>query len=500
MCTVFGAIGLTAVKSEELAQFAQIGLSALQHRGHEWVGVAYVAANGILHVEKRPGEVSALFGDRAFVRDLVADEPRMLLAHTRFSTTGGSTSRNAQPHYVRDRRGTVALASNGDIFDYPAERGRLEALGCRPISTNDGELLLAHILTCCGDDRSRLLEGIADLMTTIRASYSAWLATESEAYLFRDPHANRPLFYLQLADYFLFASEDTALKAVLLQRAQLGYRDGSVVVNQVLPGEAVQVRLDGTVQFHQLAPPRARAHCAFERIYFARPDSRVFGSRLDRTCYRLTVARNGDGFRLETEAGFPEEVGGFRFRLGKQLALEHPADADFVTPIPDSGTFAAIGYARQSGLDYRAAIVRNPYVARTFISPGRENRENLAKLKYSAMETIFHSKPRVAVVDDSIVFGTTTREIVAMLRTAGAKEVHFRVSCPPIRRPCRYGIDMQSKGPLIAADHSVDEVRRAIGADSLGYLSEAGLRAVIGEDAGSYCYACWQSPASDWPI
>jgi amidophosphoribosyltransferase len=497
MCTVFGAIALTPGNPEELVRYAHGGLADLQHRGHEWVGVAHSSPT-VLKVEKRPGLIASIFEDPAFVTDLLQDSPRMILAHTRFSTTGSSTSLNAQPHYVRDRRGTVALASNGDIFDYDAERTRLTQFGSRLVSGNDGEVLLHHILRACNDDRARIQEGIAHLMTDVRASYAAWIATNEEVYLFRDPHANRPLFYLRLPGYFLFASEDCALQGILLQRAEEGYRDGTVEVNHVLPGEAIHVRLDGAVRHLQLVPPAPPAHCAFERIYFARPDSHVFGAKLSRLCYRLAVVQDGGGYTLEMLDTGVEEVGAFRYRLGKRLALEHPADADFVTPVPDSGNLAAVGYGEQSGIPRRIVLVRNPYVARTFISPGRANRESLTRRKYRPMKTIFRSRPRVCVVDDSVVFGTSAKALVEMLRTAGAKEVHFRVSCPPIVRACRYGIDMESKGPLIAADTDVESVRKFLGADTLGYLSLSGLQAVIGDPASDFCYACWL--AEGWPI
>ncbi len=498
MCTVLGIIALAEVPSEEILRYANGLSSDLQHRGQEWTGLAW-SDGELLRVEKRPGLVASLFEDVSFMEGLAADRPRMVLGHTRFSTAGDSSSRNAQPHFLRFRRGTVALASNGDVFDYAAERARLRSLGSSFLSRNDGELLLHHILAASGDEPRSFPAGIADCMANVRASYSAWLATRDTVYVFRDPHANRPLFTMRVGEYFVFASEDRALHGLLLQRANDGYHDGTVSIEQVMPGEIVQVTLEGGVQYLPSLPSANLAHCAFERIYFARPDSHVFGSEDARTAYRVNVTRDGEGHNLEVLDPEVEEVGAFRYRLGRALALEHPAQADFVIGVPDSGTLASVGYARESGLDHRVVLIRNPYISRTFISPGKTNREDLARRKYRPMHSIFRKKPRVVVVDDSSVYGTSARAVVAMLRTAGAKEVHFRASCPPIVRACRYGIDMDSKGALAAApDGEIERVRQLLGVDTLGYLSLENLRSVIGTDAGSYCLACWQREG--WPI
>lgn len=493
MCTVFGIVALKPVNPTELVQHAALALSDLQHRGHEWVGTAHSDGN-LLHFIKRAGQTSAIFDDQETVAAILQDAPQMLTAHTRYSTTGKSTSLNAQPHYVRTRRGAVALASNGDIYDYDAERTRLEAMGCKIRSRNDGELLLYDILRYAGDDISRVPEGIAEMMKHLRAAYSAWVVTEDTLYLFRDPSANRPLYYMTVGPYFVFASEDCALKGILIRRAEDGAQDETIHIMQVMPGEIVTVRLHQGIESFQAVSPRERlACCAFEKVYFGRPDSTVHGERElgSRLCYPVRLHVDNGSYVLEVPEDPTEEIASFRYRLGKALAQEHPANADCVISVPDSGNLAGVGYSVESELPYRIGFVRNPYVTRTFITPGRTTRESHAAIKFRALHTLLRSHSRVVMVDDSVVYSTSSRRLVKMLYAAGAKEVHVRVSCPPVISPCRYGIDMSSKGTLIAQDNTVEEIRQQLGATSLGYLSVEGFRHVLGSQADQHCLACW---------
>ena len=335
------------------------------------------------------------------------------------------------------------------------------------------------------------------LMREVPASFSAWLATENSVYLFRDTFANRPLYYMRIGSYFVFASEDCALHAILAHRANQGHKDGTIEVNQVLPGEIIRINMHGEIEYLDgVEPSEKLAMCAFERVYFARPDGHVFGAPhngTQRLFYKLLVQHGDeDRYIVKMLTDGIEEVGSFRFRLGKQLARECPVDdADCVISIPDSGNFAALGFAAESGVPYQIGLVRSPYVARTFISPGRDTRMQQAALKYRPMRGLFGKHQRIVVVDDSLVYGTTFEQLARMFMAAGAQEVHARLSCPPITTACRYGIDMSSKGPLVAADMSVEQIQRQLGVTSLQYLSLEGMQKVLGKDAENFCTACW---------
>ncbi|PIS43092.1 MAG: hypothetical protein COT24_00130 [Candidatus Kerfeldbacteria bacterium CG08_land_8_20_14_0_20_40_16] len=500
MCSIFGVIAQEAKDPNEIFDYTMAGANLLQHRGHEWYGIAY-SKGEFLRVDKRPGLIISLPDDRALTGKIIEDQPRMIIFQTRFSTQGGSTKINAQPHYRRLRQGTVALGSNGDVYDYNQERERLEKEGCSFISRNDSEILLQHIILMAKDDLSNIPVGIQDLMRNIPATFSSWLATEKQVYLFRDRFGNRPLYYMRIGGYFIFASEDCALLAILEHRAEHGYKDGTVEINQVLPGEIIRIDLNGEVEYlNGVEPSPCLVQCAFEKVYFTRPDSCVFGSSSKRRLYYKVLVRQeeGDRYFIEILDREVEEIASFRFRLGKQLGIENPVtDADCVISVPQSGDFATLGYCDQTKTRFQIGLIRSAYVSRTFISPGGGNRMRLASLKYRALWGLFKQAQRIVVIDDSIVYATTMTRLVHRLTIAGAKEVHIRVSCPPITTPCRYGIDMSSKGPLPAATMSVEEIRKMLKATSLKYLSSEGLKQVIGVNADNYCYACWDG---NYPI
>jgi len=477
-------------------EFSWVGAPDLQHRGHEWVGVAY-SGGDMLHVEKQVGLIASLLGNPRMVTKMQDAAPQMMLFQTRFSTQGRSTAVNAQPHYMRPRWGTIALGANGDIPDYAGHRARLEKAKCEFVSRNDSEALLHHIILNAQDNPDRLHEGIVSLMREVPASYSAWLATKDSVYLFRDPFANRPLYYMRVGNYFVFASEDCALHAILVHRANQGHKDGTVEINQVLPGEIIRITMHGEIEYLEgVAPMTQFAMCAFELVYFARPDGHVFGAphnATQRLFYKLLVQHGEDGrYSIQMLTDGIEEVGSFRFRLGKQLAREHPVDgADCVISVPNSGNFAALGFADESKVPYQIGLVQSPYVARTFIVPGRDARREQAALKYRPMRGLFSKYQRIVVVDDSLVYGTTFEQLTRMFMAAGAREVHARLSCPPVIAPCKYGIDMTSKGKLIAADMSVEQIQQMLGLTSLRFLSLEGMKKVLGTDAGNYCTSCW---------
>ena len=495
MCSIAGVIALKPQDPETVLDYAQLLGLFLQHRGHEWVGVAH--SNGdFLTVKKLPGQVSSLFGNAKLRGEMQARQPQMVLMQTRFSTQGASTKINAQPHYLRPQTGIVALGSNGDIFDYASGKQTILDLDYQVISKNDAEILLHHILHYAGQNPDKYSEGIRQLMLNLPASFSSWLTTDNRVWLFRDPYSNRPLYWMMIDGFLIFASEDCALQAIITHRANQGHRDNQVDIKQVKSGQIIQATLhDPNLIFNGVDANLPNAHCAFERVYFARPDSHIFATpgelANEALCYKVQVQWDGNQpILVIPEEG--EANSSFRYRLGRQLALEAPADgAECVISVPSSGDPAAQGFAQGSQLPFEIGLIRNPYVTRTFISPGKGNRETLAAIKYQVVRSLFQKVSSIVIVDDSIVFGTTARRLIRTLRAAGAKTIHLRISCPPIIAACRYGVDMESKGQLIATTSSVDEIAQHLGVDSLSYLSLEGLQEVIGPDADNYCLACW---------
>jgi amidophosphoribosyltransferase len=438
MCGVFGI----HAPGRDVARLTYFGLFALQHRGQESAGIAVTDGRRVTAV-KEMGLVAQVFDEPR----LQALAGRAAIGHTRYSTTGSAQWRNSQP-IVQHRPGrSVALGHNGNLTNTAELREELAGRGIRLSSSSDTEVICALIAHHPGS----LAEATVATMDRIRGAFSAVLLSGDELIGFRDPDGIRPLVLGDLDGAPVLASETPALDIV-----------GATLVRELRPGEMAICSGDGA-RVEQAVAPRGsgEALCIFEHIYFARPDARMGGQALHAE----------------------------RTRMGERLALEAPADADVVIPVPDSGTPAAIGYARALGLPFADGLIKNRYVGRTFIQPLPQSREAGLRLKFNPLPHVLAGR-RVAVVDDSIVRGTTTRKIVAMLREAGAREVHLRVSSPPIVAPCFYGIDMASEDELLAAGRDVEEICALLGADSLAYLSLEGLQAAIERPASSFCRAC----------
>jgi amidophosphoribosyltransferase len=443
MCGIFGIRG-----TPDAARLTQLGLYSLQHRGQESVGVVVLDAEGHGQAVRSMGTMNEMMG-----HELEQLRGNLALGHTRYSTTGSSTIENAQPIFVRSRGGPVALAHNGNLVNAVQVRAELEATGSIFSTSADSEVIVHRVAkSLAPTPAARLAEALAGL----DGAYSLVAAIGDTLLAARDPRGWRPLVMGRLRDAVVFASETCALDIV-----------GAVAEREVAPGEIIAVD-GGGVQAVQALEPMPLRRCVFEYVYFARPDSRVFGGSVDSA----------------------------RRELGRQLAKEHPApNADLVFSVPDSSNSAALGFAEVSGLPYELALIRNHYVGRTFIQPTQAGRDAKVKVKYNPVRELIAGK-RVVMVDDSIVRGTTTRGLVAMIRGAGAREVHLRVSSPPMTGPCYYGIDTPSRRELIAANLSQEEIARELGVDSLGYLSRDGmLRSVPGGPTG-FCDACF---TGDYP-
>jgi amidophosphoribosyltransferase len=434
----------------EAEKLAYLGLHALQHRGQESAGI--VTSDGLTsRVHKAMGTVADIFTE-----DVLAKiRGTLAIGHTRYSTAGDSALLNAQPILVQSNKGSIAVAHNGNLVNAAEVRGRLERQGSIFQTNSDTEVIvhliaLSHELT--------LPEAIADALRSVEGAFSLVLMSPDRIIAARDPRGFRPLamgripaLEGQKRDTIVFASETCAFDLI-----------GATYERDVKPGELIMVGPEGiSSRFYSAAAPQSS--CIFEHVYFSRPDSVVFGRAVQTS----------------------------REELGRQLAREAPVEADLVVPVPDSGVTAAVGYAAESGLPFRFGLIRNHYVGRTFIEPSQSVRDFGVKLKLNPVRSLLEGK-RVVLIDDSIVRGTTSRKIVRMIRSAGAKEVHMRVSCPPTISPCYYGVDTPSKSQLIAANKSVEEIRDYIRADSLAYLSLEGLKKACGEgEKISYCSACY---------
>jgi amidophosphoribosyltransferase len=439
MCGVFG------IRSSErdVARLTYFGLQALQHRGQESAGIA-VSEHGRVTVLRDLGLVTQVFNERR-LRGLEGD---VAIGHTRYSTTGSSQWANAQPlvHHTRVR--TVALGHNGNLTNAAELREELVADGVKLTSTADTEVIAALVAR----DPAPLAEAIENTMARLVGAYSVVGIAEGTLFAFRDPHGFRPLVLGTVEGDPAVASETCALDLV-----------GAEAERDLRPGELVLAREDGVESRQAVPPARRGALCVFEFFYLARPDTRL------------------DGI----------EVYGARVRMGERLAAEAPVEADLVMPIPDSGTPAAIGFGRASGIPFSEGLIKNRYVGRTFIQPDQGLRQLGVKLKFNPLAEV--AGMRVVVVDDSIVRGNTTRKIVELLRHAGAAEVHVRISSPPVVDQCYYGIDLADPDELIARDASVEEVRERIGADSLAYISLRGLEESTSRPGDSLCRACLTS-------
>jgi amidophosphoribosyltransferase len=427
-----------------------LGLYSLQHRGQESAGIVAVDADGVARAQRRMGLVS----EGLMTGALDELKGTLSIGHTRYSTAGSSSIDNAQPVLVRFRGGYIALAHNGNIVNASELRRELENDGSIFSSTMDSEVLV-HRMARSKSDRPE--DQLAEALQGVEGAFSLVVASGSTLMAARDPRGWRPLVIGRLGGAVVFASETCALDIV-----------GAAHVRDVQPGEIVIVDADG-LRCRQAIQPLESKRCVFEYVYFARPDSRIFGGgSVDRA----------------------------RRALGRQLGRESPAPgADLVFGVPDSANAAALGYAEETGLPLELALIRNHYVGRTFIQPSQAGRSHKVKVKYNPVREVLEGK-KVVMVDDSIVRGTTTRGLVSLVRAAGAREVHMRIASPPVTGPCYYGIDTPSREELIAANLSVDDIARHIDVDSLGYLSLEGMLAAVPGGPGGFCHACF---SGDYP-
>jgi amidophosphoribosyltransferase len=435
-CGIVAVIG-----PEKAAEWAYLGLYALQHRGQESAGI--VSSDGArAYAHRAMGLVADAFDERA----LASLPGSAAIGHNRYSTTGSPTLANAQPILVNYRAGFLAVAHNGNLVNARTQRRRLERSGSIFQSTMDTEVVVHLIAAERDPSRDR---AVLTALDRLRGAYSLLILTPDGLYAARDPHGFRPLALGRSGDITVVASESCALDLLEVElERELG------------PGEVLKVGLDGQFEVLRASAADAECLCVFEQIYFARPDSTLYGMSVD-------VARR---------------------RLGRELAREHPVDADCVFAVPDSSNSAALGYAETSGIPFELGLIRNHYVGRTFIQPGQAVRDFRVKVKYNPVSSVIQGK-RVIVVDDSIVRGTTSKALVGLVREAGAKEVHLRVASPPLRHPCYYGIDIPNRNELIAANMTVPEIAAFVGADSLGYLSFDGLYRAVGARE-QHCDAC----------
>jgi amidophosphoribosyltransferase len=436
-CGIFGIYGHT-----EAANLTYLGLYALQHRGQESVGIA-TSNGGRMQIHKSMGYVADSFDEETIAR-LAGTSA---IGHVRYSTSGESGLKNAQPILIECGHGEIAVCHNGNLVNAQELREALVRDGSIFQTTSDTEVLL-HLYA--KSKAATPEEALIQSVSQAQGAFSLVLLTKDRLIAVRDPHGFRPLTLGRLGDAYIVCSETCALDLI-----------DAEWIRDIEPGEVFIVGPEGERSFHPFAPAKT-AHCIFEHVYFARPDSYVFGRSVD-----------------QVRTGF-----------GRLLAREQPADADVVVPVPDSGVCAATGFAEASGLPMKIGLIRNHYVGRTFIEPHQAIRHFGVRVKLNPVKSILEGK-RVVLVDDSIVRGTTSRKIVKMVRSAGAREVHMRISCPPTISPCFYGVDTPRRSELIAATHSIDEIRRYIGADSLGYLSLEGLLEGVGESRASYCTSCY---------
>ncbi|MCL4838831.1 MAG: amidophosphoribosyltransferase [Thermoanaerobaculia bacterium] len=440
MCGIFGIGG-----HDDAANLAYLGLYALQHRGQESAGIAAGDDDGRLAVQVGMGHVAEIFREEV-LRRLPG---RRAIGHTRYSTAGSSVVANAQPIVVRTSMGTLALVHNGNLTNARELRRELERSGSIFQTTSDTEVVL-HLMA--RNPRRDLVDSLMVALEQVEGAFSLLLLGENVLVAARDRHGFRPLLLGDLDGAPCFASESCAFDLL-----------GARTVREVELGEVIALRLGSPeLESHRLRGTVRPTRCVFEHVYFARPDSLLFG----------------------------ESVSEVRRRMGAQLAREQPAAADLVVPVLDSGLLAGLGFSRESGLPLEFGLIRNHYVGRTFIEPKQSIRNFGVKIKLNPVRGVIEGR-RIVLVDDSIVRGTTSRKIVRMVREAGAREVHLRISSPPTRWPCYYGIDTPTRTDLIAARSDIEEIRAFVEADSLGYLSLEGLLSAVRSPGESFCTACW---------
>jgi len=437
-CGVFGIF-----RHPNAAELTYFGLYSLQHRGHESAGII-TAGNGEVKLHKGMGEVSDVFADKKILKRLTGD---IAIGHTRYSTTGASSLINIQPFLITNRSSTLAIAHNGNLTNSSELQHKLDAQGSIFQTTSDTEIIL-H-LAALSNKKTRMGR-ICDALNTIKGAYSLAFLTDDSIIAARDEYGFRPLALGKFEKSWVVASETCAFDII-----------GAEYVRDIEPGEVLEINDKGLKSYY---PNKAQksAFCIFEFVYFARPDSKIYGENVDK----------------------------IRRRLGRALAREHPVKADIVIGIPDSANTATLGYAEESGIPFEIGLIRNHYVGRTFIDPDQEIRDLDVRVKFNPVKGVIKGK-KLVVVDDSIVRGTTSKKLVKMLRDAGAKEIHFRVSSPPIVSPCFFGIDMPTKKELIGANKSVEEIEKYLGADSLRYLSLKGMLSLSALPKGSFCSSCF---------
>jgi amidophosphoribosyltransferase len=442
-CGVFGVFG-----HGEASKLAYLGLYALQHRGQESAGI--VSSDGSeLHLHRAMGEVEEIFQPR-----VLAKLPgKMAIGHTRYSTAGDKALLNAQPIVIDCNKGKIALGHNGNLTNAAEWRRKLEHRGSI-FQTNSDTEVIVHLIA---RSAARNLSGaLGDALNQVEGAYSLLVLTPDELYAVRDPRGFRPLVLGKLPpanggpETWLVASETCAFDLLNAQ-----------YVREIAPGEMVRISRAGIESIH-FAPEKQHQQCIFEHVYFSRPDSIIFGRSVNES----------------------------RETLGRLLAREHPVNADIVVPVPDSGVPAAVGYALESKIPFRMGLIRNHYIGRTFIEPSQAIRNFGVKLKLNPVRSLIEGQ-RIVLVDDSIVRGTTSRKIVRMVREAGAREVHVRISCPPTISPCYYGVDTPTREELIASSNTPEEICKFLGADSLGYLSMTGLKQAVNDTQGRFCTACY---------
>jgi amidophosphoribosyltransferase len=441
-CGVFGVYG-----HPEAANLTYLGLYALQHRGQESAGI--VASTGSdLNLHRAMGEVEEIFQPSVLAKLKGASS----IGHTRYSTAGDKALLNAQPIMVDCSKGKIALAHNGNLTNASELRRKLEHRGSIFQTNSDTEVIVHLIARSAARNFSAAL---GDALNQVEGAYSLLVLTAEEMYAVRDPRGFRPLVLGQLtapdgSDAWVVASETCAFDLL-----------NAHYMREIEPGEMLRISRAGLETIH-FSPPKQHQFCIFEHVYFSRPDSTIFGRSVNES----------------------------RERLGRLLAREHPVEADMVVPIPDSGVPAAIGFSLESKIPFRMGLIRNHYIGRTFIEPSQAIRNFGVKLKLNPVRNLIAGK-RVVLIDDSIVRGTTSRKLVRMVREAGAKEVHMRISCPPTMSPCYYGVDTPTREELIASSNTPEEICRYLGADSLGYLSLSGLREAVNDTEGNFCTSCY---------
>ena len=449
-CGVVGVF-LNNAKTDSAATLAYYGLYSLQHRGQESAGIA-VSNDEVIKIQKAMGLVSDVF----VPQHLAELKGHIAVGHVRYATAGGRTIENAQPMLNKFKLGSIALAHNGQLVNYEPLQEMLEETGSTFTSTSDTEIILKLIAR---NYKKGLEQAVTNAIQVIKGSFALCVMTENCLIGARDPYGIRPLCLGQLEDGWVLASESCAIDAM-----------NGTFVRDVNPGEVVIITSDGLKSVN-LNEKTSKQTCIFEYVYFARPDSII------------------DGIPVQYA----------RLKMGEMLAKENPVEADVVVGVPDSGIGAALGYSAVSGVPYATGIVKNKYIGRTFIAPTQKERENMVFVKLNAIKSDLNGK-RVVVIDDSIVRGTTSRRLVQILRRAGAKEVHFRVSSPPVKFPCYLGIDTPTKAGLISSAHDVEQIRKEIGADSLSFISLEGMLEALRScrpESNGYCKGCF---CGEYPI